>query len=114
MTQKRPNVIYCAEPNLIFSSEVDNNVALRDLDLAPSLEDYCITVDLEVEIPNRMKSINTTVENRFISIHYTSQDSNESMNIQSGKNLHLENGQVQSFLIFFVYRLKIFVNAKFR
>ena len=56
MKNVHSNVLYC-EPNDLFNYDPNG----KNISLTPDLEDYCITVDLEVEIPGRMKG--TKVKN---------------------------------------------------
>jgi hypothetical protein len=46
------NVVYC-EPNWTHGFIANSGNGEKFVELAPPLEDYCVVVDLEVEVPSR-------------------------------------------------------------
>lgn len=93
MRNVHSNVLYC-DPNdrFNFTSETQN------IQLMPDLEDYCIAVDLEVEIPGRMKNPHTSNADDIVVLHWSNSAKGNSVSFLQGTRLEFPNAKGKSFL----------------
>ena len=87
------NIVY-VEPNYVNSIEGYNENGLNTYEFAPSLEDYCLYVNLEVETRGRNIQSSKTSNGKKLVLSFVSHtDGKSSINFMQGSKIPLGDGK---------------------